>query len=305
MKELVLKTKNITKHYKDKVAVDRVNITIEKGDIYGLIGRNGAGKTTLIRMITSLTSIDSGEIELFGEVDQGKLNICRKRIGAVIETPALYPNLSAKENLEYYRILKGIPKKKAVEEVLKIVGLSDVGKKKFKNFSLGMKQRLGIALALLNNPDFIILDEPINGLDPMGIVELRETFKRLNEEYGITLLISSHILNELSLIANRYGIINNGKLINELTSDELNEKCQRCLHIKVDNMAKTVGILETELNTTKYKVINDNELRVYDYLHDPSEVTLKLVTQGIRLYTIKEVGDTLEQYFISLVGEDK
>jgi ABC-2 type transport system ATP-binding protein len=305
MKELVLKTKNITKHYKDKVAVDRVNMTIEKGDIYGLIGRNGAGKTTLIRMITSLTSIDSGEIELFGEVDQSKLNICRKRIGAVIETPALYPNLSAKENLEYYRILKGIPKKKAVEEVLKIVGLSDVGKKKFKNFSLGMKQRLGIALALLNNPDFIILDEPINGLDPMGIVELRETFKRLNEEYGITLLISSHILNELSLIANRYGIINNGKLINELTSDELNEKCQRCLHIKVDNMAKTVGILETELNTTKYKVINDNELRLYDYLHDPSEVTLKLVTEGIRLYTIKEVGDTLEQYFISLVGEDK
>lgn len=303
MNDAVLRTRNITKRYNGKAAVDNVSMTVRKGDIYGLIGRNGAGKTTLIRAVTSLTYADVGEIELFGETSASGLNEARRRLGCVVEMPALYPNMTAVQNLEYYRILRGIPDKSVVEKALKTVGLADTGKKKFKNFSLGMKQRLGLALALLNNPDFIILDEPINGLDPMGIVEMRETFKRLNQEHGITIMISSHILSELSLIATRYGIINDGKLIKELTNDELKEKCQRCISVTVDDAAKAVTIIETALNTAKYKVIGANEIRIYDYFDNPSEVTFQLNSGGVRVSGISEIGDNLEDYFVSLVGE--
>ncbi len=305
MNEIILKTQNLTKCYKNKPAVDNVNITIQKGDIYGLIGRNGAGKTTLIKLITALTFADSGTIQLFSKSTNSELNEARKRMGCVIEMPALYPNLSAIENLEYYRIFKGIPEKNIIEKTLNMVGLNNTGNKKFKNFSLGMKQRLGIALALLGNPDFIILDEPINGLDPLGIIELRQTFKELNQDYGITLMISSHILNELSLVATRYGIIDNGKLIKELTNDELKEQCQQCISIKVDNVAKAVSIIETKLNSTKYKVIDNNEIRLYDYLDNPSEITFQLNSNNVRVSNLSEVGDNLEEYFISLIKEMK
>ncbi len=305
MNEIVLKTHNLTKRYKNKAAVDNISIGVQKGDIYGLIGRNGAGKTTLIRMVTALTVPDGGEIQLFGATGESALGIARKRIGCVVEIPALYPNLSAEQNLEYYRILRGITDKGVVKSSLKKVGLTDTGNKRFKNFSLGMKQRLGIALALLNNPDFIILDEPINGLDPMGIVEMRETFKELNKEHGITLMISSHILNELSLIANRYGIINNGKLIKELTNDELSEQCQKSIMVKVDDTAKSATIIETVLKTNKYKVVRNNEIRIYDYLNNPAEVNYQLVSNGIRVSNVSEIGENLEDYFIWLVGEGK
>lgn len=301
MDEIILKTQNITKRYKDKAAVDHVSITIKKGDIYGLIGRNGAGKTTLIRMITALSVMDEGSITLFDGKTENDLNQARKRIGSVVETPALYPNLTAKQNLEYYRILMGIPEKDIIEKTLQMVGLTDTGRKKFKNFSLGMKQRLGIALALLGNPDIIILDEPINGLDPMGIVEMRDTFKKLNSEMGITIMISSHILTELSLIATRYGIINDGRLIKELTSEELKEQCQQCLCIKVDDTAKALSILETKLNTTKFKVVAEKEIRLYDYLDNPAEVTFQLNNNGVRVSSLNEIGDSLEDYFISVV----
>lgn len=303
MKEVVLQTKNLTKRYGNKLAVDHVSMTIQKGDIYGLIGRNGAGKTTLTRMITALSFSDEGELSLFGKSEPTELSHMRKRIGCVVEMPAFYPNLTASENLEYYRILKGIPDKKMVMKTLAMVNLSDTGRKKFKNFSLGMKQRLGLALALLNNPDFIILDEPTNGLDPMGIVELRETLKNLNQELGMTILISSHILAELSLIATRYGIINEGKLIQELTQEELKEQCQKGLSITVDDAASAVAIIETVLETQKYKVISNKEVRVYDYLDNPSEVTLQLSQGGVRVSKIHEVGDNLEDYFMTLVGE--
>lgn len=304
MNEVVLKTQNITKRYSGKVAVDNISMTIRKGDVYGLIGRNGAGKTTLARIITSLTFADSGEFELFGETAAGLSN-ARRRIGCVVETPALYPNLTAVQNLEYYRIMRGIPDRGIIQKALKTSGLTDTGKKKFKDFSLGMKQRLGLALALLNNPDFIILDEPINGLDPMGIVEMRETFKTLNQEHGITIMISSHILSELSLIATRYGIINGGKLIKELTNDELKEQCQRCISVLVDDAPKAAIIIESALNTAKYKVISDKEIRIYDYLDNPSEVTFQLNTGGVRVSSLNEIGDNLEDYFISLVGEGR
>jgi len=221
MNDTILKTTGITKRYGGKAAVDNISMTIHEGDIYGLIGRNGAGKTTLMRLITSLTSADSGKIELFGETSTTGLMKARRRMGCVIETPALYPNLTASQNLEYFRILRRIEDKRVIEKSLKTVALEGTGKKKFRDFSLGMKQRLGLALALLNNPDFIILDEPNNGLDPMGIVEMRETIVRLCQEHGITIMISSHILSELSMTATRYGIINNGRLIKEMTNNEL------------------------------------------------------------------------------------
>jgi len=305
MNEAVLRTRNLTKLYAGKPAVDNVNMTIHKGDIYGLIGKNGAGKTTLIRMITSLIGQTGGDIELFGENTVAGLTRARKRVGCVVETPALYPSLTAEQNLEYYRILYGIPEKDRIKSALEMVGLADTGKKKFKNFSLGMKQRLGLALAILGHPDFILLDEPINGLDPIGIIEMRETIKNLNEQYGITILMSSHILTELSQIATRYGIINDGKLVKEITNSRLTEQCQRCLSVIVDDMEKAAVIIETALNTTNFKSVGQNEIRIYDYLDNPSEVTYQLNSGGVRVNSIQEIGDNLEDYFKAIVEGEK
>jgi len=301
--ETVLKLSRITKTYGKVAAVADVNMTIKKGDIYGLIGKNGAGKTTLLRMIASLAFPDNGEIELFGEVTESGLQEARTRMGAVIEMPALYPNLTAVQNMEYYQRIKGIPNKSVIHEKLEFVGLTDTGKKKFKDFSLGMKQRLGIALALLNNPDFIILDEPINGLDPAGIVEMREFLKKLNADHRITILISSHLLTELSLVATRYGIIDKGRLVKELTDEELREECKQSLVITVDDAKKATSVLETVLQTTRFKVVSETELRLYDCLDDPSEVNYQLVNNGVRVLNITEMGDSLEDYFISLTEE--
>jgi len=303
MKEIILQTHNITKKYSGKAVVKNFNMTINKGDIYGLIGRNGAGKTTLARLITSLSIPDEGSMTLFGKKSQAELNYARKRIGCVIETPAFYSNLSAYQNLEYYRIQRGIPDKNVIDKALEMVDLTGTGKKKFRSFSMGMKQRLGLALALLNHPDFIILDEPINGLDPMGIVEMRKTIIKLNQDYGITILISSHILKELYLVASRYGIIDNGVLIKELNQSELNEECQKGLLVKVDDTANAAVVLETILETSKFKVIDHNDIKVYDYLDNPSEVTFQFNKAGIRVSSINEIGDNIEDYFMSLVGE--
>jgi len=305
MAETVLKLTNITKTYKGQKAVDNVSMTIQKGDIYGLIGKNGAGKTTLQRVITALTFADSGEIELFGQTSPTGLQKARKRIAGIIEGPAFYPNLSAAHNLEYYQRLKGIPDKNAIYKTLEVVGLSDVAKKKYKSFSLGMKQRLAIALSLLTSPDLLMLDEPINGLDPAGIVEMRELIKRLNEEYRTTILISSHILSELALVANRYGIIEQGKMIVELTQEELEEKCQKSLSIQTDDAAKAAAVIETSLDTTNYKIINDKEIRLYDYLTDVAEVNRQLVTNDVRVLSIQEVGDSLESYYMSITQGGK
>ena len=213
----ILETTNLSKIYGRQQAVSNFSLAIQKGDIYGLIGQNGAGKTTLMRMITSLTQPTSGSLSLFGETSPAGLQAARRRTSAIIEVPVFYPNLTAHQNLEYYRIQRGIPDKNTVQQALSFVGLSDTGKKKFKNFSLGMKQRLGLALATLNNPDFIILDEPINGLDPMGIVEIRNLIQDLSKQ-GITILLSSHILTELALVANKFAFMHQGKLIKNLPS---------------------------------------------------------------------------------------
>ena len=302
MKDIILRTNNLTKKYKDFTALNNANITINKGDIYGLIGRNGAGKTTLMKVITTLTNKTNGEFYLFDK-DDSDLTETKRRIGCLIENSAFFENLTAYQNLKYYAIQKGIVDYSQIDKVLDLVKLSDSKNKKFKTFSLGMKQRLGIAFAMLDNPDFVILDEPINGLDPIGISELRETLKKLNEESNITMLISSHILSELYLLANRFCFIEKGKIIKELSKEELDVECSRAIVIKTNNVKETCLILEKKLNTKNYKVIDKHEVRLYDYLDNSGKVNKELAKNDIDVISIYESGISLEDYFKSIVKE--
>lgn len=305
MKDIILKTHNITKKYGEQLAVNNVNITVSKGDIYGFIGRNGAGKTTLIRMITGLIHLSSGEIELLGASSNSEINEARTMVGSLVEVPAFYKNMTARENLEVSRLVRNIPGKECIDEVLELVGLSDVKKKKFKNFSLGMKQRLGIANALLGNPRFLILDEPTNGLDPVSIVEIRELLKKVNKEKEVTILISSHILSELSELATCYGIINNGELIEEISSSELKEKCKKYIEIQANDSKRAVVLLEKELNITDYVVMQDNVIKIFNHLEIIGEINTLLATNGIVVNQIGLKGQNLEEYFLNVVGGGK
>lgn len=302
MNDIVLKTKNITKKYRKHIAVNNVNLEIEQGEIYGLIGKNGAGKTTLLRMITGLTMPSNGEIELFGETSESKLNKSRMRTGSIIETPCFFPYLSAEKNLEYYRIQRGIVEKNIVADTLRKVNLHDTGNKKFKNFSLGMKQRLGLALAIMASPDMLILDEPINGLDPTGIVEFREILLKLNREKGVTIIISSHILSELSQMATSYGFIHNGELMEQISAKDLEDKCKSFLSVKVDNTEKATVIIEEKLNCNKYDVRNGNEIRIYELINKPEILAEALISNGVKLYSLNQNSANLEDYFINLIG---
>lgn len=302
MKEIVLQTHNISKKYGEQLAVNNVSMTIKKGQIYGFIGQNGAGKTTLIRMITGLIHRTSGELELLGASGENQLNEARTLIGSLVEMPAFYGNMTAKENLEVSRLVRNIAGKQCVDEVLNLVGLKNVEKKKFKNFSLGMKQRLGIANALLGNPGFLILDEPINGLDPVSIVEIRELLKKVNKEKDVTILISSHLLSELSELATCYGIINNGKLVEEISAEELEEKCKQYIEIQVNDTKSAVVLLEKELNITDYVVLPDNIIKVYSHLDSVGKINTLLSTGGIVVEKIVSKGQNLEEYFLNTIG---
>ncbi len=304
MNEIILKTNNLTKKYKEFIALDNVNLSISKGDIYGLIGRNGAGKTTLMKIIMTLSNKTAGEFELFGKKDNN-LTETKRRIGCLIENPAFFPNLSAVNNLKYYAIQKGIVDNKQIDEAIELVGLSEAKNKKFKTYSLGMKQRLGIAFAILDNPDFIILDEPINGLDPIGISELRDLFKKLNLEKNITILISSHILNELYQVSNKFCIIEKGKVIKEITKEQLDEECSKCIVIKTKETSKVAVILEEQLKTNNYKIIDNTEIRLYDYLENSSKVNKTLIKNDIDIISLYESGITLEDYFKTIIKEGK
>ena len=301
MQETVLETNALTKRYSMGCAVDAVSMTVRRGDIYGVIGQNGAGKTTLIRMVTGLISPTSGEIALFGEA---KLDVGRKRIGCIVEGPAFYPKMSAEQNLEYFRIQRGIPNKAAVEQALEVTGLAKTGKKKYAQFSLGMKQRLGLALAIMGKPDFLILDEPINGLDPMGIVEFRGIIQELNHKHDMTVLISSHILAELTQVATTYGIIHNGRLIKQVSSQQLEEETRRCISVKVDYPDIAATILEEKMHISDYEVLPDGELRIYASLENPSEVNFQLSTGGVRVQAMNEIGVNLEDYFIQAIQKE-
>lgn len=302
MAEYILRTNSLTKKYKNDFALKDVNVTIRRGEIYGLIGQNGAGKTTMLRLITGLAFPTNGSIELF---ESNRMIDAQKRMGAIIENPTLFPNMTAYENLEVQRLQKGIPGKECIEKALDLVGLKDTGRKKVKNFSLGMKQRLGLAIALLSDPEFIILDEPTNGLDPMGIVEMRELLKKLNREKGLTVLISSHILSELYQLATKFAIIHHGKLIEELTAQQLNEKCRQYLRIKVDEPTKGVTILEERLATNDFEVLPDGTIKLYSYLNDVHFVSKTLTNHGLIIEHLSQNGDSLENYFTKLVGGEE
>ncbi|BAQ12829.1 bacitracin ABC transporter ATP-binding protein [Clostridium botulinum B2 128] len=304
MSEYILNTTNLSKKYKKDFVVNNLNISIKRGEIYGFIGENGAGKTTFIRMITGLVAPTNGEIELFSKEKGDELGHVRKRIGALIEKPAFYPYMTAYQNLEAFRIEKGIPGKECIDKILKSVGLYEDRNKKLKNFSLGMKQKLALAIALLGDPEFLILDEPINGLDPMGIKEVRDILKKLNKEKNITMLISSHILGELYQLATCYGIIHKGKLMEQITLKELDEKCKRSLSIKVDDVNKAATILETELSTINFKILPDGTIKLYDYVDNSKLVSSTLTKANIIIDQIMPNESNLEEYFINLVGGD-
>lgn len=302
MREIVLQTKGLTKKYKNFIALNNADMTVYRKDVYGLIGRNGAGKTTLMKTVTGLTQKTEGEFEVFGK-NSSEYEDEKKRIGCLIENPAFFPNLTAYQNLRYYSYQKGITDLKQIDDALELVKLTDVKDRKFRKFSLGMKQRLGIAFAMLDNPDLIILDEPINGLDPIGISELRETFRMLNEERGITLVISSHILTELYAVANRFLFIENGRVLKEVTKDELDLECSRCIVVRSDDTKRGAMMIEDKLGINDFKVIDDREIRIYKPNTDPAEVNQALVTGGLRVSEVFESGVSLEDYFKQLVGE--
>ena len=271
MNENVVEINNLCKTYKDTKAVAHVNMTIKKGDIYGFIGRNGAGKSTTLKMIVGLIFPTSGQIKLFGE---SRNKFTDRRIGSLIENPGLYPNLSAYDNMELKAIALGLKDKEKIIELLNLVKLDYKSKKIVKKFSLGMKQRLAIALALLGNPDLLILDEPINGLDPEGIRQIREVIQYLNENKKMTIIISSHILGELSKIATRYGIIRDGQMIEEISAKELDQKCRDYLLLKVEQVEKAIPLLENDLGIYNYIVHENNEIRIYDNI-ESSKIRLQ------------------------------
>ena len=305
MKEYVLRTNSLTKSYRSFHALQEVTLALEPGRIYGLIGQNGAGKTTLMRVITGLSFPTSGDIELFGHSDQKERKGELKRIGSLIEYPIFSGNMTAKENMKLHRIIKGIPNSDLDDELLELVGLSNTGRKKAKDYSLGMKQRLGIAIALLGSPEFLILDEPVNGLDPLGVVEVRNIIKKMCEERHMTILISSHNLPELYQTATDYIIIDSGRIKKTLTHEELEECCQRHIRIECGEPEKLVSVLETQLNTTNYKVMGDKSVKLYDYLEQKELVTKALFENKILLTGFSVEGDTLENYFISVIGGGK
>lgn len=302
MAEIIASAEKLSKQYQNTIALSDINFELRRGDIYGLVGKNGAGKTTLLRILTGQAFQTTGSVALFGESSKEGLSKGRKRIGAIIEDPGFYSYMSAKQNLEYYRIQRGIPGKRCVQEVLEEVGLSDTGNKKFQNFSMGMKQRLGLALALMNKPEILLLDEPINGLDPFGIVEIRNLLLKLNKEKKITILISSHILSELTNLVTCYGFIDRGKLIKQLSEEELSKECGKYLEVKVDKAERMAALLEAKLGCHAYKVTSDYSLHIFEYLNQPEVVSQIAVQNGIGLSSIALREVNLEDYFMQLVG---
>ncbi len=297
----VMATYGLQKAYGSCKALDGVNMLVRRGDVYGLVGRNGAGKTTLMRMITGQSEPSGGEMELFGASGKN-MRSQRTRTGAMIEIPSFSPFLTAQENLEYYRLQRGIPGRHVVDEVLEQVDLANTGKKKFKSFSLGMKQRLGLALALMNHPDFLVLDEPINGLDPEGVAEFRQILRQLNQERQTTILISSHILSELSNVATCYGFMEQGKLLEEISAETLHDKCRTCLRLEVDDAAKAAAVLQSELGTDKFEVLPNNVVQLYACLDDPKRASYALARNGVALLAMEQKGADLEAYFLDLIG---
>ncbi len=298
--DYILTAESLSKHYRHFKALDGFSIHVPKGAIYGFIGKNGAGKTTLIRLICGLQEPTEGSYTLYGKknTDSG-ITKCRRRMGAVVETPSIYLDMTAQENLkEQYRII-GLPSFEDIPDLLHLVGLGNTGKKKVKHFSLGMKQRLGIAIALAGSPDFIVLDEPINGLDPQGIIELRELILKLNRERQITFLISSHILDELSRLATHYGFIDSGRMVREMSARELDAACRKCIRVQVSDIRALTRVLdEMEI---EYNIFSDTMADIYARIN-VSRLTLALAEQGCDIISLTEREESLESFYINLIG---
>ncbi|WP_203648461.1 ABC transporter ATP-binding protein [Secundilactobacillus yichangensis] len=300
----ILQLQNITKTFGKQRALNHVNLTIQPGDIYGLIGRNGAGKTTILKTIVQLLYPNEGNITLFGATSGKDYTKQLKRTGSVIETPVANNQLTARQNLTYYCKIKGIVDKDAIDDALKFVGLTDTGKKKFKDFSLGMKQKLGLAIALLNKPDFLILDEPINGLDPIAIADFRNLLVKLNQTQGMTILISSHILEELYQMATRFGIIDHGTIIKELTKDEFDAKSREYIKLQVDQPQLAATVLN-KMGIEDFKVIDQQTLNIYDLSLDNAALVEMLVAATVSVTTIVREHINLENYFKTIVAENE
>lgn len=296
---MVLQTNGLTKTYRRRNVVNNVDMKIEKGDIYGFIGKNGAGKTTLMKMICGLARPSAGNFTLF---DSDNIQEGRKKIGCVIEQPALFPGMTARENLIYYSKMQGCDKSTDCDRILSVVGLPDTGKLKTKGFSLGMKQRLSIAIALLGNPEFLVLDEPINGLDPAGILEVRQLLLRMQRDEGMTVLISSHILGELGKMATRYGIINAGNLVEEFTAEELHQKAVHYVRISTDDQEGACQILREQFGVEKIKILPDSSVCVYERTEEIGAMNRALVSRDITVSHLAVEGQDMEKYFVERMG---
>ena len=298
--EYVFKAKWLSKNYGKFAALTNVNMEIPRGAIYGFVGKNGAGKTTLIRLMCGLQRPTAGSYELMGiPADDKKIVRSRRRMGAVIEEPAIYKDMSARDNLIQQCLMLGLPDFSDVDNILKQVGLSDTGTKRAGKFSQGMRQRLGIGIALCGSPDFIVLDEPINGLDPQGIIEIRELILKLNKEHGVTFLISSHILDELAKIATNYGFIDKGNIVRQMSSAELNSECRKSIRVKVNDVALLAKVMEEK--ALEYRIIDSNTADVYAELTF-SDISKACEESGCSIITMEERNESLEAFYLSLVG---
>ena len=300
--DYILTTNELTKTYGKYNAANEVSIHVERGGIYGLIGRNGAGKTTLMKMIGGLSRPSRGSFEIHGRNGETTKQMMPK-VGILIESPGLYPNMTAMQNLTTKALALGIKDKKYLQGLLEEVGLSNTGKKKAKQFSLGMKQRLGIAMALVNKPELLILDEPINGLDPQGIAEMRSILHHLCYDKGITILISSHILDELAKVATQYGIIHEGRLLEEETKEELFSKCCERLELKTNDISRTLEVLNM-MGFSKMEV-KDDSINIYERLNEGGAITIALAKENIQTNEIAVKTDALEDYYFQLTGGNK
>lgn len=298
--EYVLQTSALSKKYGHFKALDALNMNVPKGAIYGFVGKNGAGKTTLIRLICGLQKPTDGSYTLYGIPGSShKIAESRRRMGAVVETPSIYMDLTAEDNVKQQLTILGCPSQDETVSLLELVGLSDTGKKKVKNFSLGMRQRLSIAVALAGSPDFLVLDEPVNGLDPQGIIEIRELILELNREHGITVLISSHILDELSRLATHYGFIDRGRMVKEISAAEMERACRKCIHVSVSDTSILTRILD--VLQLEYTVVSEQEADVYGKI-GVTELVSKLAEAHCEVYEMQERDESLESYYIRLVG---
>lgn len=301
--DYVLQTNALCKNYKHFKALNGLSMNIPKGAIYGFVGKNGAGKTTLIRLICGLQMPTSGDYTLYGKKStEQEITKSHRRMGAVVETPSVYLDMTAEDNLKQQYLILGLPSFDGLTDILKLVGLENTGKKKAKNFSLGMKQRLGIAIALVGDPDFLVLDEPINGLDPQGIIEMRELILKLNRERQITVLISSHILDELARLATHYGFIDNGRMVKEMTAEELEMACRKCVRMEVSDTKALARMLD-EMKM-EYKILTDKTADIYAKVN-VSHLATALAKENCEIISMREHDESLESYYISLVGGGK